>query len=176
MQLSDALQASTCKVSPCSLLPHVEGINCLVAAQGLTYHHTGVARTVRMGSPISLGRLSDLRLLSSTCYRALKDLFLQRDPTLEALFFTYCDLGGAASKHAYGDFVLSLVALSTRWKRFLFFREDPVGYAHAGACAVQRAGRAGAARAADARRGGLHRGHAVHADACCCTCCSARRH
>ncbi len=102
----------------------------LFLTQGYTTsHHTGVAASARAGSSIFLGGLSDLRLLSSTCYRSLKDLFLAHDPTLEALFAQYRDLGGAASKGAYHDFLQSLIALATRWKRFLFFREDPLHYA-----------------------------------------------
>jgi hypothetical protein len=91
-------------------------------------HHTRVASAASSGSSLVNGSLSSLRFLSATCYRSLKDLFLQEDPTLEAIFLQYRDVGGAANPAAYADFLHSLITLSQRWKRYIFFRDDPRDY------------------------------------------------
>jgi hypothetical protein len=87
----------------------------LTQSHGST-HNLGLAHAIEEGASLPPSGLSDLRLLSAVGHRALKELCLQQDPTLEAIFKQYQSMGGAVSKSAYQELVHSLVALSTRWK------------------------------------------------------------
>src|SRR5690606_13698175 len=91
--------------------------------------HPAHARLPRLMEGASLPcDYTHTRLLSPVAYRALKDLFAAQDPTLEAIFVTYRDAGGAAQPGAYEDFLQSLLTLSQRWKRTLFLEQDPHGF------------------------------------------------
>ena len=96
-----------------------------------------VVRSVSAGSSLLNGSVTGLRWLSTAGYRSLRNPLRADDPTIDAIRLQYLSSGGSASPAAYSECVHSLLTLSQRWQRYLFFRADGHPVPAPVACAVR---------------------------------------